>query len=52
MHYGNILASFKIEWDTYEEFKKEDYSYVPVINDKENSCKVIKWVSNFNDCLS
>ena len=53
MHYGNnVLSRFKIEWDIYEELKKEDNPDVLVINDKENIRKLIKWVSNFTDCLS
>ena len=51
MNYGNVLSSFKIEWDNYEELKKEDDPDVPGINDKYNDCKVIKWVSTFNFCL-
>ena len=38
--------------DTYEELKKEDDSDVPIINDKYNYLKVIKWVSTFTNCLS
>ena len=52
IHYGNILSSFNIEWDTYGEFKKDDDPNVRVINDKENECKVIKWVSTFTDFFS
>ena len=32
--------------------KKEDYTYVPLINDKENDCKVMRWLSIFTDCIS
>ena len=52
MHYINVLSIFKIEWDTYEKFNKEDYPNVSVINDKGNDRKVIKWVYIFTDCLS
>ena len=34
MNYANVLSSFKIEWDTYEELKKEDDPDFPVINYK------------------
>ena len=51
MNYGNVFSIFNIDWDTYEELKKEDDPDVPVINDKENDHKVIKWVSTFIDCL-
>ena len=51
MNYSNLLSSFKIDYDTYEELKKEDDPDVPVINDKDNDRKLIKWVSIFTDCL-
>ena len=51
MHCGNILSSFKIERDTYENLRKEDDPDVLVINDKENYSKAIKWVYTFTDCL-
>ena len=52
MHYGNVFLRYNIEWDTYKELNKEDHTNVPVIHDKENYHKVIKWVSDFNDCFS
>ena len=47
-----LLSSFKIEWDTYNKQKKEDYPNVPVIENKENYRKVTKQVSTFTDCIS
>ena len=41
IHYGNVLSSFKIEWDIYEELKNEYDPNVLVINDKEKYTKVI-----------
>ena len=52
IHYSNILSRFKIEWDTYEEFNKYYDPDVPVITDKDNDRKVIKWVSIFPVCIS
>ena len=51
MNYGHVLSRFKIEWDTYEELKKEDCPNVPVINDKGNDHKLIKWLYTFNESL-
>ena len=51
MNYSNLLSSFKIDYDTYEELKKEDDPDVPVINDKDNDSKLIQRVSIFTDCL-
>ena len=42
IHYGNILSRFKIEWDTYENLKKENDLNVLLINDKENDNEVNK----------
>ena len=51
IHYGNLVLSFKIEWDAYEELNKEDYPNVPLINDKDNYHEVNKWVYTFTGCL-
>ena len=51
MHYKNVSSKFNIQWDTYDELKKEDDTYVPVINDNDNDRKLIKWLSIFNDCI-
>ena len=51
MYYANLLPNFKIEWDTYEKSKNEDDPDVPVINDKNNYCKVIRFVYIFTDCI-
>jgi hypothetical protein len=52
MHYTNVLTSFKIEWEDYESLKSQDDPTVPVVNDKDNDRKVIKWVPIFLDCVS
>ena len=52
MHYGNILANFKIEWDAYLDLKKQDAPKPPAINDRDNDRTVIKWAPIFEDCLS
>jgi hypothetical protein len=49
MHYTNVLADFKIEWEDYESLKKQDDPDVPTISDKDNDRKVIKWVPIFID---
>ena len=52
MNYDNILKNFKIEWDTYQDLRDQDAPDVPLISDKENDRKVIKWVPVFHDCLA
>ena len=52
MHYNNVLKSFKIEWETYQDLRDQDPPEVPLISDKENDRKVIKWVPVFLDCLT
>ena len=51
MHHSNILAVFKIEWDAYQDLKKEETPKCPAINDRDNDRKVIKWALIFKDCL-
>jgi hypothetical protein len=52
MHYNTVLKNFKIEWDSYQDLKKQDDPTVPLVNDKDNDRKIIKWVPIFLDCLS
>ena len=52
MHYNNVLKSFKIEWETYQDLRGQDSPEVPLISDKDNDRKVIKWVPVFLDCLT
>ena len=52
MHYTNVLQSFKIEWETYQDLRDQSEPEVPLINDKDNDRKVIKWVPIFLDCLT
>jgi len=50
MYYDNVLESFKVEWETYQDLRDLDEPDVSLISDKENDRKVIKWVSVFQDC--
>ena len=52
MNYNNVLKHFKVEWETYQDLLDQDTPNVPLISDKENDRKVIKWVSVFQDCLA
>jgi hypothetical protein len=52
LHYQNILASFKIEFEAYEKLQKEDSPDIPSIKDSDNERKVIKWAPIFMDCMS
>ena len=51
-HYTNILKNFKLEWDTYQDLRKQDEPTVPLVTDKDGDRKIIKWVPIFLDCLS
>ena len=52
MHNNNVLSSFKIDWYAYVNPKSQDSPEVPLVNDKDNGRKVIKWVPTFLDCLA
>ena len=52
MHYNNVLATFKIEWDAYKELRDADEPKIPKINDRDAERKVIKWVPVFLDSMS
>ena len=51
-HYMNILKNFKVEWDTYQDLRKQDEPTVPLVTNKDGDRKIIKWVPIFLDCLS
>lgn len=52
LHYTNVLATFKIEFEAYEKLQKEDAPEVPPVKDTDNERKVIKWAPIFMDCMS
>jgi hypothetical protein len=52
MHYTNVLANFKIEWEDYESLIKQDEPSIPAVDDKDNDRKIIKWIPIFLDCTS
>jgi hypothetical protein len=52
MHYTQVLKEFKVEWDSYQDLKSQDDPSVPLINDKDNDRKIIRWVPIFIDCLT
>jgi hypothetical protein len=52
LHYANVLATFKIEFEAYEKLQKETAPAVPEIRDSDNERKVIKWAPIFMDCMS
>ena len=51
MHYGNILSTFKIEWDAYGEIMSEDDPKVPKIVDRDGDRRIIRWAPIFLDSL-
>ena len=52
MGYDAVLKGFKIEWDTYQDLRDQDAPEVPLIRDKDNDRRVIKWVPVLHDCLA
>ena len=52
MSYNDVLKPFKVEWDTYQDLRDQDEPDVPLISDKDNDRKVIKWAPIFLDCLT
>ena len=52
MHYNNILAGFKLDFDAYCTLKKQDAPDVPLVYDKDKDKKVIKWAPLFLDAMS
>ena len=51
MHYGNVLSTFKIEWEAYEAIISEDDRKVPKIVDRDGDRKIIQWAPIFLDNL-
>ena len=39
MHYGNVLSTFKIEWEAYKEIMSEDDPKVPKIVDRDGDLR-------------
>lgn len=52
MHYDNVLAGFKIDYDAYRVLKNQDSPKVPIVNEKDRDKKVIKWIPLFEDVMS
>ena len=52
MHWNNVLATFKIEFEAYEKLREEDEPKVPRINDRDSERKIIRWAPIFEDHLS
>ena len=52
MHYTNVLADFKVEWEDYEKLQDADEPTIPKVNDRDSERKVIKWVPVFMDVMS
>ena len=43
MHYGNVLSTFKIELEAYEEIMSEDDPKIPNIVDSDGDSRIIRW---------
>ena len=51
MHYGNIISTFKIEWEAYKAIMSEDDPTVPKIVDRYGDRIIICWAPIFLDSL-
>ena len=51
MHYGNVLSTFKIEWEAYESIMSEDDPKVTKIVDRDGDRRIIRWAPIFLDNL-
>lgn len=52
MHYANILANFKQEWQAYKDLRDLDEPKVPKIRDQDGDRKIIRWAPIFRDAMS
>ena len=51
MRYTQVLSNFKIEWESYQELRKEDPPTPPLIYEKDGDRKVMKWDPLLLACL-
>ena len=51
LYYTNVLATFKVEFEAYEQLQKETAPMVLEIRDSDNERKVIKWTPIVLDCM-
>ena len=51
MHYGNVLSTFKTEWEAYKSIMSEDDPKVPKIVDHDGDRRIIRWAPIFMDNL-
>ena len=49
MHYTNVLADFKQEWEAYKDLRGLDKPKVPKISDRDGDRKIIRWAPIFKD---
>ena len=52
MRYTQVLTDFKVEWEAYEELRRSAPPIVPLIEDRHDDRKVIKWSPIFEDVLN
>ena len=52
MSYSTVLASLKVEHESYLSLKDEAEHKVLKINNRDNDRKVIRWSPIFKDCLA
>ena len=51
MHYGNVLSTFKIEWEAYKAIMSEYDPKVPKIFERDDDRRIICWAPIFLDRL-
>ena len=51
MHHGNVLSTFKIEWEAYKAIISEYDPKVPKIVDRDDDRRIISWEPIFLDNL-
>ena len=51
MHYGNVLSTFKTEWEAYKSIMSEDDPKVPKIVDRDDDRRNFRWAPIFLDNL-
>ena len=52
MHYMNVLANFKLEYEAYTSLEENDEPKVPKVYDKDGDRRIIRWAPIFVDALS
>ena len=52
MSYTHVLSKFHVDYEHYEQLKKQDAPKVPVVKESDAEKKIINWAPVFKDCMS